>query len=344
MKPQSVRKTIEIKSLTEDGSFTGLLSPYGVVDQVADMVMAGAFTKTITEQQFRIPLLWQHKDEEPIGWLELKDAADGLHVVGQLDLDTQKGRDAHSSILKRYVKGLSIGFKTLRFIIESGVRKIMEAKLFEGSIVTFPAALEAQIAEVKARRAAFRERKGLTDSDFDMMLAERQIYALGYQALSTLEDCLSSAWWNAGMEEDSYYSTKVDPTALVAWSGTIIDQFKATWMEGIAEYAGVLASDSPDERKSRVIAARADRISESRVIDVKAVPAAPQISTGRLLMELKTVTRELEALEVDVAGAPGSTTPAPAAEAPSAPEVKSHPLLSEIHNQFAGIRDLLKAS
>ncbi len=63
---------LELKAVEEDGTFEGMLSVFNVVDLGGDMVMPGAFTKTIADNDGKVVMLWQHETKEPIGTLQLK--------------------------------------------------------------------------------------------------------------------------------------------------------------------------------------------------------------------------------------------------------------------------------
>lgn len=65
--------------------------------RLGDVVMPGAFTKTLMESGGQVPLLWQHAADRPIGIARLKDSSSGLIVDGQIDMDTAEGRRAHSA-------------------------------------------------------------------------------------------------------------------------------------------------------------------------------------------------------------------------------------------------------
>ena len=60
-------------ALFPDGAIEGYASLFGEVDQARDMVMPGAFDKSLkTRGVRRVPMLFQHDPSEPIGvWLEL---------------------------------------------------------------------------------------------------------------------------------------------------------------------------------------------------------------------------------------------------------------------------------
>ena len=145
---------LEIKSLSEDGSFTGIASVYGVEDAYGDIIEKGAFTKTLQENP-EIPLLWQHDDSEVIGKGTVTEQGGKIMISAQLDMDDSLAQKAYRKIKNKLVKGLSVGFQSIKrtFGEENGkyIRRIQELKLMEVSIVTFPALAQAQITSVKQR-------------------------------------------------------------------------------------------------------------------------------------------------------------------------------------------------
>ena len=86
MKQEQKHFALEIKELGS-GQFEGWLSVYDVVDLGQDLVLRGAFAKTIKENKGTVPLLWQHDTKQPIGTLELEDKEEGLWVTGTLLVD-----------------------------------------------------------------------------------------------------------------------------------------------------------------------------------------------------------------------------------------------------------------
>jgi HK97 family phage prohead protease len=78
---------MEIKQLSEAGSFEGVLATYNNVDLGGDVIEPGAFTKTIAEHGPECKLLWQHEPANVIGTLQLIDGPDALRVKGQIELD-----------------------------------------------------------------------------------------------------------------------------------------------------------------------------------------------------------------------------------------------------------------
>src|SRR5262245_65559995 len=78
--------TFEVKEVSEDGTFTGIASVYGVEDLGNDIIDKGAFTKTISERPV-IPILWQHNKEEVIGEGSIKEWQGKLMLTAKLDLE-----------------------------------------------------------------------------------------------------------------------------------------------------------------------------------------------------------------------------------------------------------------
>lgn len=146
---QKRKLELEVKELRESGEFEGYVAVTGNQDKYDDVIDPGAFKKTNAEND-TFPLLWQHDPKQPIGVLKnIEEDQHGEYVEGDLNLETQKGREAYSLLKQGAIKGLSIGYKTIKDVIEDGIRRIKELKLMEGSIVTFPANPQATIQSVK---------------------------------------------------------------------------------------------------------------------------------------------------------------------------------------------------
>jgi HK97 family phage prohead protease len=173
-------RPFEVKSLDDKaGTFTGYGSVFGVEDSYLDIVMPGAFAKTL---QKRTPaMLWQHDSRTPIGvWTKATEDQKGLYLEGRLALKTQSGAEAYELLRMGALDGLSIGFRTIQYEYDSktDVRKLLELELYEVSPVTFPALDVARVDGVKAEsapsirdlEAALRD-AGLSRSDAKALLA-----------------------------------------------------------------------------------------------------------------------------------------------------------------------------
>src|SRR6266702_5469230 len=98
------RFRVEIKEISADGSFEGLLAVYNNVDLGKDVIEPGAFTKTIQEHGSEVPLLWQHDTNEPIGKLTLIYGRDALCVRGQLEMGLPTAQKAYLLLKARIIK------------------------------------------------------------------------------------------------------------------------------------------------------------------------------------------------------------------------------------------------
>ena len=146
---------MEVKSLGNTGLFSGYASIFGFIDNHMDLVVPGAFERTLVETNNGrdIKLLWQHDATQPIGTFDIiREDDTGLYVEGSLQLDVQQGREAYNLLKSGALKGLSIGYNVAESSIDAdtGVRFISDLDLFEISLVTFPANELAQVEEVKA--------------------------------------------------------------------------------------------------------------------------------------------------------------------------------------------------
>ena len=141
---------LALKSMTEAGTFEGKLATYGNIDEVGDVCDYGCMTKTLKEGGAQLPLCWQHDTSQPIGTLTLTDTPQALLCKGKLVLSVPAARSAYDLVREGVVKGLSIGYTVMKHTMEaSGVRRLKEVRLFEGSLVTLAANPLAQITGVK---------------------------------------------------------------------------------------------------------------------------------------------------------------------------------------------------
>jgi HK97 family phage prohead protease len=136
--------------LNENGSFSGYASIFGKIDQGGDVVMPGAFQKSLLKRGAnQIRMLFQHDPKEPIGfWRDIRETDIGLRVIGQLTPGVQRSAELARLIQNSAIDGLSIGFRTVRASsrTHSAARKLFEVDLWEISIVAFPMLDVARIA------------------------------------------------------------------------------------------------------------------------------------------------------------------------------------------------------
>lgn len=148
----------DIKAVSDQGSFEGYLSVFGTVDAYNDVVMPGAFTRTIAEWKAKDampPVLWQHMSSQPIGpFTSLAQDSTGLAVKGNLLVaDVQQAREAHALLKAKVIRGLSIGYDVFedgyQYDASHNILQLTSLDLWEGSIATFPANIDAMVTEVK---------------------------------------------------------------------------------------------------------------------------------------------------------------------------------------------------
>ena len=142
-------------AVDEDGRFAGYASVFNRRDSGGDVVMPGAFTRSLGARSGRIRLLFQHDPKEPVGiWEQLREDGHGLFVRGRLVPDVPRSDALRRLIDARALDGLSIGFRTVKASRQAGSRLLHEIDLFEISIVTFPMMEDARIASSVSTGAA----------------------------------------------------------------------------------------------------------------------------------------------------------------------------------------------
>lgn len=148
---------LNLKKLTDDGKFSGYGSVFSTMDQGGDIVVPGAFEKSLKRWQSngrQVPVLWQHKTDEPIGsWPELVE--DDYGLLGDAELwtdDAPYARIAHKGMKTKTITGLSIGYRVKRheFDKKAGATRLIELDLVEISVVTNPMHDDARVADVKS--------------------------------------------------------------------------------------------------------------------------------------------------------------------------------------------------
>ncbi|WP_234083012.1 HK97 family phage prohead protease [Enterobacter quasiroggenkampii] len=148
---------LEVKSVNDAGEFEGYGSVFGVKDSYGDIVVPGAFAKSLSDwsKKGRMPaMLWQHKMSEPIGvYSEMREDDRGLYVKGRLLIEGDPlAVRAHTHMKAGSLTGLSIGYilNEWEYSKDKDAWLLKEIDLWEVSPVTFPANDEARIEDVKA--------------------------------------------------------------------------------------------------------------------------------------------------------------------------------------------------
>lgn len=152
------RVDVALARVDERGEFSGYASLFGETDLAQDVVERGAFSRSLARRGANgVRMLFQHDPNQPIGvWTEIAEDTRGLFVKGKLTQGVGRAVEVLSLMRAGALDGLSIGFRTVRANADKakGVRRILEADLWEISVVTFPMLPSARVSVVKGRGGA----------------------------------------------------------------------------------------------------------------------------------------------------------------------------------------------
>jgi HK97 family phage prohead protease len=146
----------EVKDIdTVKGIVTGYFANFGNVDSDKDMILPGAFKKTLQENgpgsiKQRILHLYQHDATRPVSKPSvLKEDLKGLYFESTI-AKTRDGLD----LLEMYEKGIidehSIGYRVVKEQKKENHNELIELKLWEGSSVTWGANPETPFMGMKS--------------------------------------------------------------------------------------------------------------------------------------------------------------------------------------------------
>ena len=144
--PQSLLRTNGEES--NSIRFAGYAALFDREDRGGDIIRRGAFARAITAWRGRkVPLLWQHKPDAPIGMIEsMSEDARGLRVIGRVRADAP--REAAKLLKQGQVNGLSFGYRVTR-ADGAAPRVLKDLDLVEVSLVTFPMQPGARVHAVE---------------------------------------------------------------------------------------------------------------------------------------------------------------------------------------------------
>src|SRR5690606_27538534 len=154
-----VKTTINSDELAE-GQFDALVSVFGNVDAYGDVVMPGAFSRTLKEWEasgYKIPVYWGHQMSDPdfnIGEsVSAVETERGLQVRAQLDLDSPKAAQVYRLLKGGRVKEFSFGYsvRDASWADQDGqeVYQLHDVDLYEVSVVPVGANPETELQSVK---------------------------------------------------------------------------------------------------------------------------------------------------------------------------------------------------
>ena len=131
------------------GIIKGYGSYFGNKDSDNDVIVKGAYKKTIAENGERVKYLYQHDMNQPIGKMtELYEDDKGLVFVAEI-AKTQLGKDVVELMKTGVITENSVGIMPIQKENKGDYREIKEVKLYEISAVTLAANDQAKILDVK---------------------------------------------------------------------------------------------------------------------------------------------------------------------------------------------------
>ena len=146
-------KQAPIGELLDADEYAGIVKGYGSYfgnkDADNDVIMKGAYKKTIAENGSRVKYLYQHNMMQPIGKMrEMYEDDKGLVFVAEI-AKTQLGKDVVELMKSGVLTENSVGIMPMQKENKGDYREITEVKLYEISAVTLAANEEAKILDVK---------------------------------------------------------------------------------------------------------------------------------------------------------------------------------------------------
>jgi len=185
---------VRFSNMAASGLIEGYASAFGgPPDAYGDIIDPGAFRQTLAHHKAdgTMPaMLWSHDMAQPIGrWTEMKEDDYGLFVRGNLNMGTERGRDALEHLKQRDVSGLSIGFVVAKGgskLSLEGYRILTGLDLWEVSVVALPANQRARVSDVKSLQTKSELIDLLRDGGLSKAAAAR-VAAGGWPALGSDE-------------------------------------------------------------------------------------------------------------------------------------------------------------
>lgn len=147
---------VEFKAGKNEGEYEGYFSIFGNVDDGMDVMMPGAFTKTLQERKKRIKVFYAHDWQKLIGPppSEIFEDSKGLYAKGRLTLGSFWGKEVWELMKDDALTEGSIGFQTVKadYSGNDGARRLHEVKLYEISPVPLGMNPLTEIQAIKSLR------------------------------------------------------------------------------------------------------------------------------------------------------------------------------------------------
>lgn len=178
---------MDLKAL-EAREISGHASIFGNVDLGGDIVLPGAFKRSLAEHRTAgtMPqMFWMHSmDQVPGRWTDIHEDDKGLFVKGEL-AKTQLGDEMRTLVGMKAVRGLSIGYVPTDVDYDDDGNRLLKAvDLWENSLVSLAMNPLARIEAAKSRLSATGEyvprklelEQTLRKAGFSKATAMRMVY------------------------------------------------------------------------------------------------------------------------------------------------------------------------
>ena len=201
---------MEVKDVdAKEGIVSGYFSAFGMVDSDGDIMMPGAFKRSIQDWgpngKSRIKHLLNHDPSKPLGKIqELDEDEYGLKYVSKIGTHSL-GKDFIKMVESGLIAEHSIGFKILREQKSGDANQIHEVMLFEGSSLTAWGANEntpmigmknmGTIADIQAQIKSFEKfirDSDVTDETIDLCLIKVKQLAQALEMMSSTEAVIAT--------------------------------------------------------------------------------------------------------------------------------------------------------
>ena len=183
-------EALEVKADGDAMTISGYGSTFGGnPDSYGDIIAPGAFAESLKQRTPK--MLYQHDTGQIAGvWNKAFEDTKGLMLEGQF-IKTPIGLQAYEECKAGAIDSMSIGYSTLKYSWDENtdIRTLQEVRLFEVSLVTFPANENAIITNVKAQFPT-------TEREFEKLLRDagcsrekaKIIATRGFKAIDTQRD------------------------------------------------------------------------------------------------------------------------------------------------------------
>lgn len=118
----------------------GYAAIFGKRDRGGDVIVPGAFAESLKARAGqRLPLLWQHDGDQPIGEVEsISEDERGLRVIARLNARPGVSARAGEALKAGSVAGLSFGYRVVKGERAGALRRLEALDIVEVSLVTHP--------------------------------------------------------------------------------------------------------------------------------------------------------------------------------------------------------------